>query len=328
MRDPSHPGWPERGEKTEHEDVAEEWAWAYLRHHQGRRWRNQTGQPEPTPALEDATTEYLHHRQRVREENTWVNDQTICNHLIRHFGKARKLGSITSDDLQEWFDERVDEGYSPNTLRTYRKQVRAFFAHYGLGSTVAVELPSAPTEDPRAWTDLEMERLRKAARDMEPHHTLLLETGWCTGARRAELCALRWSDFRQKDRTVRIQRQVSRITSRTKPLKGKRARTALVLPEWWEMDEGTGYVLGGEKPVPTRTVHGWMAEIQERVGLDETGVGVHALRHTYARRILEGGCSIHELKVFLGHASIQTTEMYEHFSTEAAVRLASGRIYG
>jgi site-specific recombinase XerD len=53
----------------------------------------------------------------------------------------------------------------------------------------------------------------------------------------------------------------------------------------------------------------------QKAGLPRT-LKPHTLRHTFATRLLERGANIREVQELLGHANLQTTEVYTHVTSE------------
>ncbi|MBW6464585.1 MAG: tyrosine-type recombinase/integrase, partial [Firmicutes bacterium] len=52
----------------------------------------------------------------------------------------------------------------------------------------------------------------------------------------------------------------------------------------------------------------------------EARPGVHTLRHSIATHLLQSGMSLEEVSQFLGHASLESTQIYTHLFAEALAK--------
>ena len=77
---------------------------------------------------------------------------------------------------------------------------------------------------------------------------------------------------------------------------------------------GRGERKAGQGLTP-RYVQGLIATLAEAAGIEKR-VSPHVLRHTYATRLLDRGLNIREVQTLLGHASVQTTQVYTHVNPE------------
>ncbi|WP_407924449.1 tyrosine recombinase XerC [Actinomadura physcomitrii] len=147
----------------------------------------------------------------------------------------------------------------------------------------------------------------------------VLEVLYGTGVRVSELCGLDIDDLDTGRRTIRVLGKGNR--ERTVPI-GEPAVRAV--EDWLRAGrpavatEGSGAALflgaRGGRLHPTsarRIVHSRIAEAGTVPDLSP-----HGLRHTAATHLLEGGADLRSVQEILGHASLQTTQIYTHVSAE------------
>jgi integrase/recombinase XerD len=55
--------------------------------------------------------------------------------------------------------------------------------------------------------------------------------------------------------------------------------------------------------------------LKRKAGINKE-IGLHTLRHSIATHLLQSGMSLEEVSQFLGHASLESTQIYTHVSHE------------
>jgi integrase/recombinase XerD len=60
-------------------------------------------------------------------------------------------------------------------------------------------------------------------------------------------------------------------------------------------------------------------KLAENAGIQKE-IGLHTLRHSIATHLLQSGMTLEEIKQFLGHSSLESTQIYTHLSAEASAK--------
>lgn len=206
-----------------------------------------------------------------------------------------------------------------SSLRTYFK----FCESRGQKSPELRELrpPKVKVGLPKALTPQEFEKLYAACEGSDPQRTarnqLTLLFLYGLGCRVTELIGLNTSDFSQTERWVKVlgKGNKERLVPLTEVLTERlteylrEVRPVLVKP-------GQNSILINDRGHrPSRVdVWRWLAAWSLKAGFAEP-VSPHRFRHGCATALLESGADLRSIQMLLGHASIQTTQIYTNVTT-------------
>lgn len=247
-------------------------------------------------------------------------------------GRAR-LAQVDAELIVDFLAARRAEGASEATVARQLAAVRGCLRHLVQAGalkrdpTALLSAPKLARHLPTSLSTEDVERLLGSARG-EPwrveRDTALLEVLYASGARVSETVGLRTDAVDPALRVVRLFGKGSK--TRLVPL-GERARVALAT---WTAN-GRRHVLRGRRSDfvflttrgnPLHRNDAWrvVKQCAREAGLSED-LSPHTLRHSFATHLVEGGADLRSVQELLGHASIQTTEIYTHLDAEALTAL-------
>jgi len=247
--------------------------------------------------------------------------------------------SVTALELDEFYQRLTADGLSPASVRQVHAVIRAAFrqgvkwrfvaynpAVDASPGSLTAKVVTAPTVD-------EVRRMIEAAESDDHDMAALIAIAAVTGARRGELCGLRWGDVNWEELTITFSRSVAVMKGGnmiSKDTKTHQART-LSLDEFGEAilrrllgsAQDRADDLGIEvtdltpiftynlvTPIPPDTVTHYVKRIAERAGVD---THLHALRHFAATELVGGGHDIRTVAGRLGHRDASVTlKVYAH----------------
>ncbi|MCR2825368.1 tyrosine recombinase XerC [Microbacterium sp. zg.Y909] len=256
------------------------------------------------------------------------------------------LSAIELESLREWLWRATKRGDARSTLARRTAAARGFFSwateygHLKTDPSLRLIAPKRGRTLPRVATadgvGTVLDDMRARAEEGDPRDlrdAAMLELLYGAGLRVSELCGADVTDLDRAAATVRVLGKGSkeRVVPYGRPaaraldaylVRGRPALTARKdVPT-------TALFLGlrGARIGPRAVYELVSREIAPLVGADT--VGPHALRHSAATHLLDGGADLRAVQEMLGHASLGTTQIYTHVSGErlaAAYRLAHPR---
>ena len=235
--------------------------------------------------------------------------------------------------IRSWLANQQVKGGARTTLSRRATSIRLFtkwatkkgYLVKDVGATLATPKGARTLPDVLTVADASLAMDAMAARvgeedgPISKRDAAMLEILYASGARVSELCGLDLEDIDYARQTIRVLGKGNK--ERTIPI-GNPAMRAL---ELW-LKDGRESLVGAKseravflgargKRIDQRTVRTMVYHALAALeGVEK--LGPHALRHSAATHLLEGGADLRTVQEILGHASLATTQIYTHVSTE------------
>lgn len=178
----------------------------------------------------------------------------------------------------------------------------------------SLRAPAGGGRLPRVLSNGELSALldEPAVTPLDRRDHAVLELLYAAGLRVSELCGLDRDDVDLRGRTVTVLGKGSK--QRRLPI---HEAAASALQDW--LAHGRGDLDGPPEAVFVNRRGARLGPRDVRRILDRRAASPthpHALRHTYATHLLDGGADLRVVQELLGHSSLATTQVYTHVSKE------------
>lgn len=276
-----------------------------------------------------------------------LSDHTVTAYVTEARSLVDFLGRFSDDvagsleyldlaDLRSWLASH--EGHSRASMARHSAAIRSFTSWLhknGYTETDAgrrLKSPRADNELPTVLTQSQAKTLLDTAEErarqeggIAVRDWAMLEILYASGIRVSELVGLDITSLRP-DATLRVlgKGNKERIVPYGRPAREAIMQWLTVRQEFVKDDKDAVFLGEAGKRIDPRMVRTVLDRMTALAGVPS--VGPHALRHSAATHLLDGGSDLRSVQEVLGHSSLGTTQRYTHVSAER-LRAAFGQAH-
>ena len=234
------------------------------------------------------------------------------------------VSQLKSSDLTKFLGVLRESGLNDSSIARHIVAVRSFFGFLSKDQgveNIAKEInpPKIPKRLPKALSIGDIELIIAANGDDVAgiRNRALIEILYATGARVSEIVQLNFGDISRSDGgTITIKVRGKGGKERLVPV-GRFAQLALeqyltrARPSMLKSTQQEALFLNEKRGTRLTRQSAWQIVMSaaEKAGI-QRDISPHALRHSFATHLLDGGADIRVVQELLGHSSVTTTQIY------------------
>ena len=263
------------------------------------------------------------------------SERTLANYelALRQFREWRTpfkgWSELTADDFRAFLFDLMKRERGRATIRLQFAALRSFFKWltrrrgWKANPLLEVQLPKREKKLPVVLTVTQVEAmlalplsLEKSKRDAvwaPERDTAILELFYSTGMRLSELVGLNVADIDTYTGTVRVFGKGKK--ERLCPVGSKALEAVQRYRAKAGVHDGALFLSKLRTRITAQSVDDVIMKYWRASGLP-VHLTPHKLRHSFATHLLNNGADLRSVQELLGHASLSTTQIYTHVSTQ------------
>jgi integrase/recombinase XerC len=287
-------------------------------------------------SLRQAWLAVLRHERRASAHTLRAYGDDVArffSFLREHQGgdvDERVLAGVLPADIRAFITLRRSEGLGPRGVHRALSGIRSFFRYLAREEILdnpaarAVRTPRLPRNLPRPLSKPDASRtLKEVAQPksekadaawIATRNAALLTLLYGAGLRISEALSLRRSDAPLSESIVIVGKgRKERVIPILPEVRAQIDAYMALRPQASTPDEPL-FLSRRRKPMSAREAQALMQNVRSALGLSERATP-HALRHSFASHLLDGGADLRSVQELLGHASLSTTQTYTQLET-------------
>ena len=261
---------------------------------------------------------------------SYSNDLKLLTNYLES-KKKKNWESITESDITQYFKE-INKNLSRNTAKRKYASMKSFFKFMfqeghileNILTDIKSQKSSSTIPKPLSIKEMDMILMKSNTSKKFSRDTTIFTTMYAAGLRVSEVLSINLGGIKINDKTLKVSGKGSK--ERILPIYQEACKDLenyiKNIRPFFSKDKSFYSLLftnKNSKPLTRQYVWRTLKIRALKAGINKN-VSPHMIRHSYATHLLQGGASIRHVQEFLGHNSVESTQIYTKIPNQRLIK--------